>query len=377
MYKIVTYGSLEIDLPTERIYSIDEFDKGDLLVINSDSIDANAQSLERFLMSFSQGKVVIWIGTPFHKVYVKDLCNARKVIDVLRKHISTSIIDKIYIGYENSKGYFVNVEYKKPSYPLSCDEISTSDFAGIIPDNRSDDPIPLSQGIIPYNICRSNDGLFTTSFSIIIGKGQILRPYSKLENNNGLFLQELMLRVLEINKESKVKISPVISNYSIHFAKAYALYKMGFAGPAAVELRKLAESVSKDILILCCNGLGNLGNSRLRKTCKMLESGITNVAGEFAEILSNSDNLISLIITTKDFVPSLEECRSTLEKLNTNRNKVELVKNYIELAKNTGNLGAHTEDLTLEDVEPSLMTMQKLLIILNELNEKSITTANP
>ncbi|BDC18801.1 hypothetical protein [Acidianus sp. HS-5] len=375
MYKIAIYGSLEIEkIPTFRINSIEDFDIGDVLVIHSNDIKVdNPESLEKFLVSLSQGKIVIWVGIPFHKVYVKDLYNARKVADILTRYIPKLIIDDVYVGYESNKGYFVNLEYKKPKSIVTCEEISTSNLAGIVQGNRAEDPIPLSSEIIPYNICRSNDGLFTTSYSIIIGKGQILRPYSRLEDNE-FFLQELIIRIAEINKTSRVRVSSNINDYSIHLAKAYALYEMGFAGSAAVELRKLAESVSKDILTLCCSGLGNLGNSRLRKTCKMLESGKTNVAGEFADILSNPENVISLLMNTNDFVPSLEECRTTLERLNTNRNKVELIRNYIELAKNTGNLGAHTEDLTPGDVEPSLITMQKLLTILEEINTPKADT---
>jgi len=359
---IAIYGLVNMN-QYRTINTLDEWNDETLAIVSNEVKVNNINSLESFFSKIRSGKIIIWIGIPFQKIFVNSLNDAKAAIKILKDNIPSTIISNIYIGYERKNGFFIETEYKtiNPSV-ITCEENMLSNLSGILALDK-ENPIPVSSGIIPFNLCRTSSGDYTTSFSFLIGKGLIIRPFIKLNNEHIPIFNVLLSRINEINEENNIKIDIIASGYAENLAKAFLLYKMGLPDSSAVQLRKLVEALAKDFIITCCK-IESL--KKLKQACKMLESGKTNVTGAFTELLSSMEY-------NSEISSLLSECESDiLVRLNKDRNfnKIELIKNYVELAKFTGNLGAHTNEVRIRDLDAPLLASSKLISIIENLSNQ-------
>ncbi|BFH72922.1 hypothetical protein SJAV_08660 [Sulfurisphaera javensis] len=246
-----------------------------LVIIGNEIHVSSLEEFEKLYNKLDNGETLIWIGSPFKIIY-----SNLDTVKMLRKEVlegnyffSSLGISRVYIGYDKQKGYFLEIEKKFESETGStCEDTKFSDLLGIIPEKG--DGIPLGSNVVPYNICQANDkGKFTTSYSIIIGKGHIIRPFITFSSRNILILLSLIYKNLSHSSEEainyEINTTLTLNNFIFTYSQAVSLYLMGYYTSSAVVIRRILEDLItekyRDILcsIASKKGWNDVSNSEL------------------------------------------------------------------------------------------------------------------
>ncbi|ARM74760.1 DUF4145 domain-containing protein [Acidianus manzaensis] len=322
--------TIDDETQIREINSLDQnlFPKGSTLIIRGDylklknTIDIN-RSLNNFLDFINNGGKVIWIGAPFKYIYVDNLTQAKETIKWLKENFEKFLgIQNFYIGYSKEKGYYVETKLKFLNDLNSiCEETKFSSFLGIIPQKA--DGVPLGDKIVPFNICKSSQNQeYTTSYSIIIGKGQIIRPFINLDIQTSQVLISLIIRSISESVANiftnKVRLD-LLGDYLIDYAQSISLYIMGYYSSAVVVIRKILENI--------------IIEKYLDKLCQTLKERGINVENSCMEIKE----------LKKPVLYTLErEILGKISKIdNQTKNELLFLLDKLEDLRLIGNFGAH------------------------------------
>lgn len=317
--KVSIYGNdVELNNVTIEKSDITNWDK--LLLITTDELNVSSvNELKTFITKISDGGIVIWIGTPFKRIKTNSLTSAKEIKNYLEKLNLPLGIEDIYIGYKDT--YFVEIKQKYDEVESStCEETEMSSLTGVVP-YKEYNGVPLGENVIPYMICMSDKGKYTPSYSILLDKGQILRPFTFLNDEKKLVLLSLIKRLIKqihLDEISSImeKVTKEMSNDSTFlelYTQAVTLYYMGYYSASGVILRNLLEAI--------------IVKKYRDPLCKIYVKFPVN-KGDKLDILNNFCNSNPPKRTIYDFTKIIEDLLVYAKNVNIRKIDLELIRKY-------------------------------------------------